>query len=155
MTYNLTIDKNLMDHADWATSMATLKRWKAEGKVALIEADGAAKPAAYGWPGAPPKAAPSTGRGRHKVKSKGNVAFREVAAAVFPHKDAQKLDMGEINGVAHLLQHLNSHNEFFVTSNLKDFIADGKRDRLKGSFGIIALTPDEAVKVISNIEGWK
>lgn len=161
MKYRLTIDVNLM-HADpIAPAMTTLKRWKSEGMIDLIEAEPSRseREPAYGWPGAPTKPIdtnnPRRG-GRNPVKRDAGASnFKSLAAVLFPYKDSQKLNMGEINDVAHLLKHHGSKNELFVTINQKDFIEAGKREQLKAAFGIIAMTPDEAVQMLSKIEGWK
>lgn len=152
MNYKLTLDSNLEN--EYSTGVATLKRWTTEKRLSLVDANpqSSSRGGGYGWTGSSQRPAQ---RNRFKPNPKSNTSFREIAAALFPHQDSQKLNLNETNSVAHLLQHLISKNEFFVTANLKDYIADGKRERLKGGFGVIALTPDEAVKVLSSMHGWK
>ncbi len=158
VTYKLTVDINLMHETAPIAAMDKLKRWKSEGKIDLIEAS-PPREAAFSWPGTPPKYSnnprDNRSRGRVKKEPSGGPNFKTVAAVLFPNKDSQKLSMTEINDVAHLVKHHSSKNEFFVTHNLKDFIEGGKRERLKNSFGIIAMTPAEAVETLSKIEGWK
>ena len=161
MIYKLTIDGYLLTAEDPSKAMKTLKRWKEEGKVELVDVDPpkTAREQPYGWPGAPPKP-PSPypqrnmSRGRLKKDEPGSPGFKGIASVLFPHKDPQKLSMTEINDVAHLLIHHASKNELFVTPN-QGFIDGGKRERLKTAFGIIAMTPDEAVSMLSEMEGWK
>ncbi len=159
MNYKITIDVNLMYAEPVVPAMETLKRWEKEGKVVLVEAEpprGDRSPS-YGWPGSPPKPqAPHRNgpRGRMK-KEAGSLDFKGVAAVLFPQKDSQKLSMGEVNNVAHLIKHHSSKNEMFVTHNAKDFIESGRRERLKASFGVIAMTPEETVTMLSEMECWK
>jgi hypothetical protein len=163
MNYKLTIDVNLMHTETKQPAMDTLRRWKEEGKIDLIEADPpkSAREPAYGWPGAPPKANPDTRfgragtRGRPKKESGSGPNFKGVASVLFPNKDPLKLNMAEINNVAHLLKHHGSKNELFITANLKDFIDGGRRELLKSHFGVVAMTPVEAVDMLKEIEGWK
>jgi hypothetical protein len=162
VTYKLTIDINLLDVDPKVPAITTLKRWKEEGKIDLIEAEGnnVKRPQAYGWPGAPPKPVEENrGRGNLRVRPKKDSAsgpnFKNVAAVLFPHKDSQKLNMSEINDVAHLIKHHDSKNEIFVTKNNKDFIDEGRRELLRSYFGVVAMTPEEAVDMLSKTEGWK
>lgn len=140
-------------------AMDTLKRWKTQGKIDLIEA-APPRTVAYGWPGSPPKPAPfQRGGPRQRMRVKkdppGGVNFKGVASVIFPNRDSQKLNMGEINDVAHLVKHHASKHEFFVTVNLGGLIQNGRRESLKSCFGIIAVTPDEAVQMLGSLEGWK
>lgn len=139
----------------------TLKRWKTEGKIELVEAAaprGTPREPTYGWPGATQNVPPGNRgkrRGYLKKEPAGGVNFNSVAAVLFPGRNAQKLSMSEINDIAHLVKHHGSKNEIFVTANSRDFIDGGKRDRLKASFGILAMAPIEVVEMLSSIEGWK
>ncbi len=152
MNYKLTLDLRLED--GYSKDMSVLRRWMTEEKVVLVEVNrgSAPKAVAYGWPGSPPKPVNTS---KFKSKSSNNAVFREVAAIVFPYQDCQKLNLTQTNLVAGIVQHLTSKNEFFVTANLKEYILEGKRERLKGSFGVIAVTPQEVVKVLSDMHGWK
>lgn len=157
MNYKLTIDVNLMDEGSKIPAMDTLKRWKREGKIELIEA-APSQNASYGWPGSTIRTSPSRdprGRTRMKKDPPGSPNFKTVAGVLFPSKDFLKLNMGEINDVAHLVKHCVNKNEFFITVNMKDFIESGRRETLKQSLGIIAMTPDEVVEALAKIEGWK
>ena len=154
MAYTLTLDRNVSDNAKDGSPMSTLKRWQSEGKLKLVEAVGSGKPPAYGWPGAPPKPAEPS-RGRRIKKATPSADFRAVAAVVHPGKDSQKLNMSEVNDVAHLAQHLSNKNEIFVTSNLVTFIENGRRDRLRTALGIVVMTPEETVRSLIEMEGWK
>ena len=163
MNYKLTIDSNLLHETTKIPSIDVLKRWKSEGKIELVEADAAKAKSepAYGWPGSPPRPINTTrdprggNRGHVKKESAGKANFKALSSVLFPGKDSQRLNMGEINNVAHLVKHSISKNEFFVTHNLKDYITGGKREVLRGSFGIVTVTPDEAVDMLKKLEGWK
>ena len=162
MNYKLTIDVNLMHVDPKLPPIDKLKKWKEEGKLDLIEAEpskNTEREPAFGWPGAAPKPPENrfarNNRGRPKKDPSSGTNFKRVAAVLFPHKDSQKLNMSEINDVAHLIQHHTSKNELFITCNGKNFIESGKRELLKSYFGVIAMTPDEAVAMLSKMEGWK
>jgi hypothetical protein len=158
MLYKLTIDINLLHREDPIPKMDTLVRWRSEGKVELVEAD-PPRVVVNEPPPQPYKANNWMRDPRQRIRPKkpasGAATFKSIAAVLFPNKDSLKLNMGEVNDVAHLVRHHTSKNEFFVTHNRKDFIDDGKRERLKASFGILAVTPDEAVQTLTTIEGWQ
>lgn len=157
--YRLTLDTSLTKEAASIPAMGTLQRWKSEGKVDFSEATPEPK-VAYGWPGAAP--VPSAQRDfdpkrRHfkKQPTSGGVNFKAIAAVLFPHRPSDKLDMTEINQVAHIVKHHGTKNEFFITRNTAHFIDGGKRERLKASFGILVMTPEDVVHTLMEIEAWK
>jgi len=156
VTYKLTIDVNLMDAALNVPGVETLKRWKEEGKVDLLEAGkpSAPKAAPYTWPGASPQSFPSSKFRHSKMKDSGAANFGSLAAILFPSKDPHKLTMTEINQVAHLIMHHSSKNEIFVTGN-RLVIDNGRRERLKAAFGILAMDPEECVKTLAEMQGWE
>jgi hypothetical protein len=164
MSYKLTIDKDLMHKVPPPQGIDVLKRWETEGKLALIEAEPSTKgkPTAdnEGWfklnnrADAPPGGAKILRRIPSKVAAV-RVTFARMATILFPHRDTQKLNMTEINDVAHMVKHHGSGNELFVTGNSDSFIKGGRRELLKASFGVIAMTPEEAVRMLTEIEGWK
>ena len=163
LNYKLTIDVNLMDTELNIPAMNTLKRWKEEGKLDLIEADGrgAPKKEVYTWPGAPKSTEPAEkpawkgGKARSgKMNESGKANFKSVAAVIFPGKDPMKLNLKEINNVAHLIKHHSVKNEIFVAAKESEFITSGRRDLLKSYFGIIVMTPDEAVEALTELQGW-
>jgi hypothetical protein len=163
MATKITIDMNLMEPGLGIPAMDTLRRWKDEGKIELVEADRAAavKEQPYNWPGAPPKREESSekvwkgGRGRSgKMQESGKANFKSIASILFPGKDPLRLNMGEINGVAHLIRHHLIKSEIFVTGNAKDFIEGGRREVLRSHFGIVVMTPDEAVQMLAEANGW-
>lgn len=158
-TYRLTIDVDLMGK-DKLSAMSTLKRWNSEGKVELIEAV-RPKPEyqASAWSTiSQPEAKTFKKNWRRKSapkESSKGVNFRTVASVLYPTKDSQKLELAEMNNVAHLVKHHERQCEFFVTGNLKDFIESGKQGRLKASYGINAVSADELVDLLKEKEGWK
>ena len=141
-------------------AMATLKRWTSEGKLELIESNPPKVATAYGWPGAAPKPAQDkSGRGFQKgrpgkITESGKATFESVASVLFPRKNSQKLQMNEINDIIHLIRHHASQNEIFVTGNLISFINDGRREQLKSYFDVVAMTPEETVQRLHEVEGW-
>ena len=163
MSYKITVDVGIMNASAPIDGMETLNRWAKEGKVEIAQADApkAAPAQPYNWPGAAPKPAQtwrdSQGgrRGRPRKSNGDNGQFRSLAAILYPSKDSQKLAMDEINDVAHILIHYTSKNTFFVTQNQKTFLEGGKREQLKASLGILAMTPKETVEALAQIEGWK
>jgi hypothetical protein len=156
VTYKLTVDVNLMDAALKIGGMDTLRKWKEEGKVDLLEAGkpSAPKAAPYTWPGATPQSFPSSKFRHSKMKDSGAANFGSLAAILFPSKDPHKLTMTEINQVAHLIMHHSSKNEIFVTGN-RLVIDNGRRERLKAAFGIVALDPEETVRTLCEMQGWE
>jgi hypothetical protein len=161
--YKLTLDVNLMEPSVTVPGMDVLRRWKEEGKVDLIEANRpqVVREPAYGWPGAPAKPVernPNQRGGKRrsgKMNESGNANFKSIAAVLFPSKDHLKLSMAEINNVAHLIRHHLVKNEIFVTANKKDFIEEGRRDRLKSNFGIVIMTPEEVIEALCELQGWE
>ncbi len=153
MIYKLTVQGGLLEIGDDATAMKTLKRWREEGKVDLIDTNPPRDAVA------PVRKPETDGSGRRRVNNRrasdsGKVSFKAVAAAIYPGKDPLKLDMAEINSVAHLIKHHTSKNEIFVTADVKSFIAEGRRELLKAQFGILAMTPEETVQALSELQGW-
>lgn len=77
-------------------------------------------------------------------------SFREVASILFPMKNFSELLENQKNDVMHLLSHIESGADYFLTDNVKDFIEDRryprkneiKREALK-KLGIEVLTPEE------------
>ena len=53
----------------------------------------------------------------------------------------------KIADVDHLLAHIIEKRDYFVTSDEKDFIKNGKREKLKSEFGVEIMTPEEFVKM--------
>ncbi len=158
VSYRLTIDLNLTGEAAKVPAVDTLKRWLTEGKIDMIES-APSRSSSYGWPGAAVQTTANLRkpgpRWRVKRDPPGSTTFKTVAAVLFPGKDALKLNMTEVNDVAHLVKHHTRKHEFFVTENLKVFITDGARERLKSSLGIITVTPIEVVSMLSKLNEWK
>ena len=146
MEYKLTIDQNLM-HED-CKPMGVLKRWKNEGKIDLRDAS---RPQGY-------IDVSDSSNGKVKRRSgrghPGGENFKAIASIVFPQKDPTKLELWEYNEVVHLSKHHERKNEFFVTRNTKIFVEDGKRERLKEVFGILIVSPEEVVELITKMQGW-
>ena len=54
----------------------------------------------------------------------------------------------------HLMGHAHSDSHAFITLNAKHFIKGGRQASLKNDFGILVLTPEEAVQRLSAEFGW-
>ncbi len=57
----------------------------------------------------------------------------------------------KIADVDQLLAHIIKKRDYFVTSDEKDFIKNGKREKLKSEFGVEIMTPVEFVKMWKNM----
>lgn len=152
MVPKLTLDGGLLREGVLLPAIRTLKSWETEGRIELFESDRAKeRPAArtQGWPGGPSPSRPhSRFRAPRKLDSKG-ISFQQISAVLFPMRDPHRLDRIEVNDVAHLLRHHSLGHAIFVTNNEKNFIADGKRERLEAAFKILILTPEETVQALS------
>jgi hypothetical protein len=147
--YRFTIDKNLNGHAPPPEGMAVLRRWKSEGKIELFDAEPA--------PGMSQPMQPNGRNGRNTQKlskaASAKTTFSKLAPILFPTRDVTKLNMQEINDVAHLAIHCQSGNDIFVSSN-PIFSEVLGRKRL-ASIGVVTKTPEEAVQYLAEKEGWK
>lgn len=151
MNYKLTIDIDLMEPNTPIPAMDTLKEWETAGKVVLVRAQPlrSAEDNVYGGPPSAPKPFGRNSRPQKKKAEPGAIPFAAMVAILYPDKSAHKLDMVELNDVVHIITHYVSKNELFVTRNRKSFIDQGKRERLRSAYGIIVLTPEEAVQILS------
>jgi hypothetical protein len=151
MVPKLTLDGGLLRESVLLPAIRTLKKWETEGKIELFEADRAKETRSspnIGWPGAPPPAKPHTRFKAAKKSASGGVSFQQISAVLFPQRDPHRLNMTEVNDVAHLLRHHSMGNTMFVTTNAQNFILEGKRELLQAIFKIMIMTPDEAVMVL-------
>lgn len=162
MTYKLTIDVDLMEAVPDVPGMAILKQWKEEGRIGLVDAAASKslRQPVYTWPGAPTPLKsdnkPMWGR-RHQaviIKKSGKADVKSISAILFPNTDHSRLNMDQINSVAHLLKHHSTKNEIFVTLNKKDFIDEGRREILQAQLGIVVMTPEETVQSLRKLQGW-
>jgi hypothetical protein len=153
MIPKLTMDGGLLRENSLLPAVKTLKAWETEGRIEIFESD-RPKPApgsaAFGWPGAPgPARSHFRFRGTRKTES-GGISFQRVSAVLFPLRDPQRLNMTEVNDVAHLIRHHSLGHAIFITTNSKNFITEGKRERLQVAFKISILTPEEAVTALES-----
>lgn len=152
----VTVEGGLMRERELHPSLKILKDWEAQGKIEIFEADRARASEINtlnpGWPGGPKPQIPARRQRTLSKKSTGGISFQEISNVLFPSRDSTKLNMTEVNCVAHLLRHHTAGRAFFITTNSKDFISDGKQARLLAAYKITVLTPDEAVFVIENYE---
>jgi len=143
----LTLDGGLLREATLLPAVRTLANWQAEGKIELFECD---RISAVAAPVASSRMAgmQSRYRGPRRGSSTGP-SFQRISSVLFPRRDPSRLNMTEINDVAHLVHHYSLGHAMFVTTNVKDFIADGKREHLKAAFNLLVFTPDEAVGALT------
>lgn len=159
LSYKLTLDGGLKNAVPPLPAITTLKAWEAEGKVEIFEADRVKEAVTQGWPGQTPTSVigrPWGGRGRPapKKNAASTSAFNQMSSVLFPHRDVHKLDMAQLNDVSHLIRHQTLGNSIFVTCNTRDFIEQGKREKLQATFKIVVMTPDEVVSQLRETEGW-
>ncbi|MBI4405800.1 MAG: hypothetical protein HY537_16700 [Deltaproteobacteria bacterium] len=154
MVYKVTIDGGLLRNSVLLPAVQTLKAWEADGKIEIFESDRAKEVnVPYTWPGATPQAKNRPRfRAPRKMKAS-DVSFQQISSVLFPQRDPKRLNLNEINDVAHLLSHRALGHSIFVTTNM-GFIADGKRERLMSVFKIVVLTPDEAVSALMSTQPW-
>lgn len=155
MVYKVTLDGGLLRDTELLPAVRALQSWASEGKIEIFESDRAkdVKPPVDPWT-TPRPTGPNRYRTVKKVDTKG-ASFQRVSAVLFPMRDAHRLNMTEVNDVAHLIRHHTLGHSMFVTNNTKDFIANGKREQLQNAFKLVVLTPDEAVTVLCKSESWE
>jgi len=151
----LTLDGGLLRDAVLLPAVRTLKMWESEGKVEMFESDRAKGSTQSSWPGAPKvQPAPSTRFRSSRRTEAGGLSFQRISLVIFPRRDPHRLNMTEVNAVAHLMKHHALGHSIFVTNDSDSFISEGKRERLKSAFKIVILTPEEAVGSLSESETW-
>ena len=92
-------------------------------------------------------------------------AFSEIASILFPTISKNDLDRSQSNDVMHLISHIHSDSDYFITKNTKDFI-DAKKDNnnRNGGYknhkriqlekiGIKVFTPKEIIEVLEKEHG--
>lgn len=161
MVYKLTLDAGLMRAPVLLPAVNVLKAWESEGKIEIFEADRAKEATNTlnpGWPGAakPPtrSAWPGARAKAQKKNDSGAASFQRISAVLFPHRDSHRLSITEVNAVAHLQRHVTNARSVFVTSNTRDFIDDGRRERLNTVFKIVVMTPEETVTMFQKTHSW-
>lgn len=80
--------------------------------------------------------------------------FLELASILFPQKlpyKPERLTENQNNDVMHLIAHVEAACHIFVTKNTRDFINDGRRERLHERWGIIVMTLDEVVPYLTTL----
>jgi len=156
MVYSVTLDGGLLREHTLLPAVRKLKDWAAQGKIRLFEtdrADDSVSVSKSGWPGEQ-RARPSRGHRSLKKMDSAGASFQRIAAVLFPVRDPNRLSMTEINDVTHLLRHHSLGHSLFVTTNERNFISEGKRERLQAAFNIAVVTPDEAVRFLTASESW-
>jgi len=153
---SLTIDIGLMTPPLKNTAMTVLQRWEHEGKLALIAADRRAISPDSPAPqrSAEPRSNWAPSSRSKKMAESGNAKFKSIAGVLFPRRDAQKLNMTEINQIAHLIKHHSSKNDIFVTENPSYFAEERYRELLKVYFGIVVMSPEETVGAMERSKSW-
>ena len=161
----LTIDTNCVNAKSREAAMNTLERWAEEGKVQLdgsLRFDMETKKYARAVPARSATIAAKTGK-INDVSEPANFDasfldesycdgegpdFEEIASVLFPsmRRDDVEKDENKANDVMHLVSHASGGGSIFVTKDEKDFIKGHRRDVLKDKWGIVVMTPDEAVE---------
>lgn len=90
-------------------------------------------------------------------------SFNQVASILFPNLVTEQLSENQSNDAMHLIAHIHSDSDYFVTRNIKDFIDarktnsnrnknlnDLKREKLE-ELGIYVKTPEEILQKIKAI----
>lgn len=164
----ITIDTNVINSKQRLAAMNMLERWRDEGKIVIVGTTrlkfevGAYKNAKASEK---EKNIPNVGEPLVLGKSylghaylagpKPNAPqFWDLSKIMFPGKDHEKLDNNQSNDVMHLMSHFFAASDIFVTNNTKDFINDGRREKLKAAFQITVMTAEEAVTDLSAKHGW-
>lgn len=161
MTHMLTLDSTVSGPDCAVAGIDVLRRWEREGKIGLVEAD-RAQPVALNPEPVVQRNSDSRSsfsrwakRKPSKMAESGNATFASVAAVLYPGRDPLKLSISDINSVVHLIRHHHMKHEIYITSNSKGLIDGGRRARLKTAFGILAMTPEEAVTTLRQMYGWE
>ena len=164
----LTIDTNLINAKQKNLSMNKLEQWCDEGKLIIVGAYRlTVEIAAYKNQKAsckelkiPNIAEPlvldkSCLDSSYLAPSDNNAPeFGDIASILFPQKDYALLSDNDSNDVMHLMGHYYAKADIFLTNNTNDFVKDGRREVLKKQFGIVVMTPEEAVDAFLDKYGW-
>ncbi len=164
----LTIDTNLINarQKDWR--MNKIEQWRDEGKLSVVGThrltmevaayknekalDKEKKIPNVHEPGVLDK---SCFDSCYFASSENNSPqFWDISSILFPRKDWKKLSDNESNDVMHLMAHYYAKVDIFLTNNTNDFVKDGRRESLKGKFGIVVMTPQEVVDEFSKTYDW-
>ncbi len=78
--------------------------------------------------------------------------YCEIQAIQFP--TTKVLNIQQMNDVDHLGLHVERGGDVFITKNTRDFIKNGKRERLM-KFGIWVFDPHEFVIFTKSLYAWK
>lgn len=142
MIYKITVDSGLMRENILQPAIRVLKQLETEGRIEIFESDRAR--AGMNSDSPPRHPAPRPWRKSDPSRT----TFNQISAVMFPNRDPNRLNMTETNDVAHLMKHHSQGRNIFVTTNVRDFVADGRQQRLQSAFNIVVLTPDEAISAL-------
>jgi hypothetical protein len=94
-------------------------------------------------------------------------SFNEIASILFPKININDLNRNQSNDVMHLIAHIHSESDYFITDNSRDFI-NAKRDNKNrdGGYrnqkriqleeiGIKVFSPKEIIEVLEKEHGIK
>ncbi len=163
----ITIDTNLINSKQKLPAMNKLEQWRDEGKLEIVGTQRLKREVAdYKNDIASAKEAsiPNVSEpmvwdisawGESKWGAEGEIPeYKELAKTIFPTVPLDKLNQNQQNDVMHLMGHADCDSDIFVTSNIKDFINDGRREQLKAKFQIVTMTAEEVVADFSTRYGW-
>ena len=162
----VTIDTNLINVRGGEPSMGIIERWQAEGRLVLVGANrllretGAYSPRAYA------KARGMPNVGEPLVYDSGGAyddgayydgpaepTFEHLAGVLF-RRSSDGVTANQANDIMHLLGHVGAGCDVFLTNDVKDFIADGRRETLRSRWRIEVKTPAEFVDEMVAQRGW-
>ncbi len=155
----ITIDTNCINAKQANEALNQLEQWKNDGKIEIqkstpfsIEAKGNLMREAKEKqvPGHPPLftlGASTLGGGAVLA---GPDLREEIQTILFP--GVKQLSQGQERDVQHLAEHVRTGGHLFVTLDTSDFISGSKQKTLR-SFGVWAVTPENAVKLLSSVYG--
>ena len=77
-------------------------------------------------------------------------SFKQLANILFPNTPTSLLNNNQKNDVMHLVGHMFSSSNYFVTMNTRDFIDQDKASQLE-ALGILVVTPNEALQIANSL----
>jgi len=156
----VTIDTNCINSKREDIDLNTLEKWSTEGLLTLQRADVLLKE----LKGSDQRVAKGKSFDEHpelfrigiSALGSGHVLAGpdmqdQIRRILFP--TTRTLTVNQENDVEHLRQHIQTGGDAFITKNTKDFINNGKQERL-AYFGIWVLTPTELVTLLRRLYQW-
>ena len=164
--YRLTIDTNVINSRGRLHPMNVLERWNIERKVSIqgtfrltIENanDDARRRKTANYPNvSEPIVLGVSFLGESYIGDNSFVPkFDDLARILFPTTAINRLTPNQENDVMHLPSHIYSKADIFITKNTRDFIKGGRREKLLLKWGVVIMTPEEAISDLISKHGWR